>query len=75
MLTKRGAVITQSVAFASALYNSVIFFYQAYSAVTLTGSVFASFASIAAVGYTVGAVTFLFILLGLYSGSESRAPA
>lgn len=73
ILMKRSVVVTRSVALATGLYNLIIFSYQAYSAFSLLGSGFASFASLAAVGYIVGAIIFFFLVLGLYADSEVLA--
>ncbi len=71
----RSVVVTRSVALATGLYNFIIFSYQTYSAFNLLGSSFASFASLAAVGYVVGAVIFLFLVLGIYGESEVFGPS
>lgn len=69
ILAKRNVEITRSIALAAALYNLIIFIYQAYSALTLVGSSFSSFAVLAAAGYLVGTVLFVLVMLGLYADS------
>ncbi len=69
ILARRNLSIARSVALAAALYNLLIFLYQAYSAFTLVGSSFSSFAVLAAAGYILGTVVFILVMLGLYADS------
>jgi hypothetical protein len=69
IFAKRNVEITRSIALAAALYNLLVFLYQAYSALTLIGSSFGSFAILAAAGYLLGTVLFILVMLGLYADS------
>ena len=69
ILAKRNVEITRSVALAAALYNLLIFVYQAYSALALVGSSFGSFTALAAAGYLLGTVVFILVMLRLYADS------
>tara|TARA_B100000315_G_C14532099_1_gene566685 strand:- start:260 stop:637 length:378 start_codon:yes stop_codon:yes gene_type:complete len=67
---RKKIVIIRSVSLATGLYNLLIFAYHAYSAFSLIGSGFTSFAYLAIVGYSLGTITFLFLLLKVQSDSE-----
>ncbi len=69
ILAKRNVEITRGVALATALYNLLIFVYQAYAALTLVGSSFGSFPVLTAAGYLLGTVVFILVMLGLYADS------
>ena len=75
ILAKRNVGITRSVALAAALYNLIIFVYQAYSALTLVGSSFSSFTLLAAAGYLLGTIVFVFVMLGLCADSGALGSA
>lgn len=75
ILAKRNVDITRSVTLATALYNLLVFLYQAYSAFTLVGSSFGSFATLAAAGYLLGTIVFVFVMLGLYADSGALGSA
>jgi len=67
---RKKIVILRSVSLAACLYNLLIFAYHAYSAFSLIGSGFTSFAYLAIFGYSLGTVTFLFLLLKVQSDSD-----
>ena len=67
---RKKIVILRSVSLAAGLYNLLIFAYHAYSAFSLIGSGFTSFAYLAILGYSLGAIAFLFLLLKVQSDSE-----
>ena len=70
IILKKKRDIIRNVSLATGLYNLLIFAYHAYSAFSLIGSGFTSFAYLAIVGYSLGTITFLFLLLKVQSDSE-----
>ena len=62
--------IKRSVSLATGLYNFLIFAYHAYSAVSLIGSGFDSFAYLAIMGYSLWTVTFLLLVIKMQNDSE-----
>jgi len=62
--------IKRSVSLATGLYNFLIFAYHAYSAFSLIGSGFDSFAYLAIMGYSLWTVTFLLLVIKMQNDSE-----
>ncbi|MDP7657670.1 MAG: hypothetical protein QF812_00470 [Nitrososphaerales archaeon] len=67
---RKKVIVLRSIALAAGLYNLLIFAYHAYSAFSLIGSGFTSFAYLAIFGYSLGTATFLFLLLKVQSDSD-----
>ncbi len=70
LFMRKKIVILRSVSLATGLYNLLIFAYHAYSAFLLIDSGFTSFAYLAILGYSLGTVTFLFLLLKVQGDSD-----
>jgi len=67
ILIRKNNISTKIFSLSSGIYNIVLFAYHAYSAIFLLGTSFSSFAALALIGYSLGSLVFLLVVLALYS--------